>query len=54
MDYLNHPCVLVSLVAFAMLFALRIGAEERMMLEAFGDEYAACMTRTKLLVPGIW
>ena len=24
-----------------ILFALRIGAEERMMLEAFGDEYAA-------------
>ena len=34
-----------------ILFALRIGAEERMMLEAFGDEYAAYMTRTKLLVP---
>ena len=42
------------LVAFGILFALRIGAEERMMLEAFGDEYAAYMTRTKLLVPGIW
>jgi protein-S-isoprenylcysteine O-methyltransferase Ste14 len=24
------------------------------MLEAFGDEYAAYMARTKLLVPGIW
>jgi protein-S-isoprenylcysteine O-methyltransferase Ste14 len=27
-------------VTFGILFALRIGAEERMMLEAFGDEYA--------------
>ena len=26
------------LVAFGILFALRIGAEERMMLETFGDE----------------
>ena len=41
-------------VAFGILFALRIGAEERMMLETFGDEYAAYMARTKLLVPGIW
>ena len=39
------------LVAFGILFALRIGAEERMMLEAFGDEYAAYVARTKLLVP---
>jgi protein-S-isoprenylcysteine O-methyltransferase Ste14 len=42
------------LVTFGILFALRIGAEERMMLEAFGDEYAAYQARTKLLVPGIW
>ena len=42
------------LMAFGMLFALRLGAEERMMLETFGDEYAAYMARTKLLVPGIW
>ncbi|HEY3159531.1 MAG TPA: protein-S-isoprenylcysteine O-methyltransferase [Vicinamibacterales bacterium] len=42
------------LVAFGILFALRIGAEERMMLETFGDEYAAYRARTKGLVPGIW
>jgi protein-S-isoprenylcysteine O-methyltransferase Ste14 len=42
------------LVAFGILFALRISAEERMMLQAFGDEYAAYMASTKLLVPGIW
>jgi len=41
-------------VAFGILFALRIGAEERMMLETFGDEYAAYRARTKRLVPGIW
>ena len=42
------------LVAFVILFAFRIAAEERMMLETFGDEYAAYKARTKLLVPGIW
>lgn len=42
------------LVAFAILFVFRIGAEERMMLEQFGDEYAAYMARTKRLVPGLW
>ncbi len=41
-------------VTFGILFALRIRAEERMMLETFGDEYAAYMARTKLLVPRIW
>jgi protein-S-isoprenylcysteine O-methyltransferase Ste14 len=41
-------------VVFAILFAFRIGAEERMMLEQFGDEYAAYRSRTKRLVPGVW
>ena len=42
------------LVPFALLFVCRVRAEERMMLEQFGDEYAAYMARTKRLVPGIW
>lgn len=42
------------LVAFAILFAFRVGAEERMMLEQFGDEYAAYMAQTKRLIPGVW
>ena len=42
------------LVSFGILFALRISAEERMMLDAFGDQYVAYMARTKRLVPGIW
>jgi protein-S-isoprenylcysteine O-methyltransferase Ste14 len=41
-------------VTFGILFALRIGAEERMMLETFGEAYAEYMTKTKRLVPGIW
>jgi len=43
-----------NLVAFAVLFALRVHPEERMMLEQFGDEYTAYMARTKRLVPGVW
>jgi protein-S-isoprenylcysteine O-methyltransferase Ste14 len=43
-----------NLVAFAVLFAPRVRAEERMMLEQFGDEYATYMARTKRLVPGVW
>jgi protein-S-isoprenylcysteine O-methyltransferase Ste14 len=41
-------------VAFAIVFALRIRAEEKMMLETFGEEYAKYMATSKLLVPGIW
>lgn len=42
------------LFAFGVLFAFRVHAEERMMLEQFGDEYAAYTARTKRLVPGVW
>jgi len=42
------------LVAFGLLFALRVRAEERMLLEAFGDDYRGYMARTKRLIPGVW
>jgi len=42
------------LVPFTILFACRVGSEERMMVEQFGDEYTAYVTRSKRLVPGIW
>ena len=41
-------------VAMTLLFAFRLGPEERMMLEAFGKDYEAYLERTKRLVPGIW
>lgn len=41
-------------VAFVLLFALRVGVEERMMLEEFGEDYEAYMARTQRLVPGVW
>ena len=43
-----------NLLAFAVLFALRVVPEEKMMREQFGDEYTAYMARTKRLVPGVW
>ena len=42
------------LVAFGLLFALRVGPEERMMREEFGKDYEAYMARTKRLIPGLW
>lgn len=41
-------------VAMAILFALRVGAEERLMLEHFGKDYEVYMARTKRLVPRVW
>jgi protein-S-isoprenylcysteine O-methyltransferase Ste14 len=41
-------------VAMALLFAFRLGPEERMMLEEFGKEYGEYRGRTKRLVPHVW
>jgi protein-S-isoprenylcysteine O-methyltransferase Ste14 len=41
-------------VAMSLLVALRLGPEERMMLEEFGKDYEAYRERTKRLVPGVW
>jgi len=41
-------------VAMILLFAFRLGPEERMMLEEFGKDYETYMGRTKRLVPGVW
>lgn len=41
-------------IALAVLLALRLGAEEKMMTEQFGAEYTAYSARTKRFVPGIW
>ena len=43
-----------NLIAFAILFALRVRPEERMMVAEFGDDYIAYATETKRLVPGVW
>ena len=50
----NWVAGLSNLIAVAVLFALRVGAEERMMTEQFGAEYVAYSARTKRFVPGVW
>ena len=41
-------------IAFGILFAFRVRAEERMMLDEFGDQYAEYAARTKRLIPRVW
>ena len=45
---------LSNLVAFVTLFALRVGPEERMMAQQFGNGYAQYTSRTKRLIPHVW
>ena len=41
-------------IAMALLVGLRLGPEERMMREEFGNDYEEYMARTKRLIPGVW
>jgi protein-S-isoprenylcysteine O-methyltransferase Ste14 len=50
----NWIAGLSGLVGFGVLFFARVGNEERMMLDAFGDEYRAYAARTKRIIPGIY
>jgi protein-S-isoprenylcysteine O-methyltransferase Ste14 len=43
-----------GLVGFGTLFFLRIGREEALMIETFGDDYRRYMARTARIVPGIY
>jgi len=43
-----------GLVGFGALFFGRVGREERLMLETFGEEYRAYMARTHRIIPGIY
>ncbi len=50
----NWVAGLSGLVGFAVLFFLRVAAEERMMLENFGPEYRSYVERTKRIIPYIY
>jgi protein-S-isoprenylcysteine O-methyltransferase Ste14 len=50
----NWVAGLSGLVGFGTLFFCRVGREERMMLERFGEEYREYMRRTKRIVPGVY
>ena len=41
-------------VGFGALFFGRVGREERMMINAFGEEYRSYMRRTARVVPWIY
>jgi protein-S-isoprenylcysteine O-methyltransferase Ste14 len=43
-----------GLVGFGTLFFGRVAREERMMLDNFGEEYRAYMTRTYRVIPGVY
>ena len=43
-----------GLVGFGILYSFRIGREEQLMLEAFGEQYRAYMARTARIVPWIY
>lgn len=45
---------LAGLAGFGFLFFLRIGPEERMMEDKFGDDYVSYKSRTDRIIPGIW
>jgi protein-S-isoprenylcysteine O-methyltransferase Ste14 len=50
----NWVAGLSGFIGFGLLFALRIGPEERMMEEAFGEEYRAYRSRTWRIIPYIY
>jgi protein-S-isoprenylcysteine O-methyltransferase Ste14 len=50
----NWIAGLAGLVGFGTLYFCRVGYEERMMLDGFGDSYRQYMARTKRIIPGIY
>ena len=45
---------IVMFIVISIIFALRIGKEEKLMLELFPRQYPAYQKRTKRLVPFVW
>ena len=43
-----------GLVGFAVLFFFRVGREERLMIETFGEDYRAYQRRTARIVPRLY
>jgi protein-S-isoprenylcysteine O-methyltransferase Ste14 len=50
----NWVAGLAGLVGFGTLYFFRIGREERLMVDTFGDAYRAYMARTARLVPWLY
>ena len=43
-----------GIVGFGTLFFLRVGREEAMMLDAFGEQYRTYMNKTWRVLPGVF
>jgi protein-S-isoprenylcysteine O-methyltransferase Ste14 len=50
----NWVAGLSGVAGFGTLYFLRVGQEERLMIEAFGDVYRAYMERTARLIPWLY
>jgi protein-S-isoprenylcysteine O-methyltransferase Ste14 len=49
----NWVAALSGVVGFGTLYLFRVGREEKLMLDAFGEQYRAYMERTARIVPWI-
>jgi len=50
----NWVAGLAGPIAWATLFFLRVGHEEKLMIDTFGDQYTSYIQRTKRVLPGIY
>ena len=50
----NWLAALSGLVGFGFLFFVRVGDEERMMEQEFGEQYRKYSQRTKRIIPGVY
>jgi protein-S-isoprenylcysteine O-methyltransferase Ste14 len=50
----NWVAGFAGIVGFGALFFGRVGEEERLMCDTFGDEYRAYMRRTSRVLPGLY
>ena len=50
----NWVAGLAGVVGFGTLYFLRVGQEERMMEDQFGEQYRDYVKRTKRIIPGIY
>ena len=50
-NYIAGPAMMVAIL---VLIAFRVGPEERMLLEEFGEEYEEYRKRSYRLIPGLW